>query len=121
MKRQSSGGAILLTPEVIKPTGGVRRNSIGKTSSIVLPSFSSSDEKPLPRYLQTSIKSCHNFYKYFQGKEKHSFLHRSRNNLVRTDKQNEPKVLDFGERKTSVSKLKSSSKQRIGYSNEPKA
>lgn len=72
-------GVILLTPEVIKPTGGVRRNLTGKTSFIVSHSFSNSDEKPLPRYLQTSVKSCHDFSKYgrkhdFEGKESIHFF-----------------------------------------------
>ncbi|XP_017700972.2 uncharacterized protein LOC103718172 [Phoenix dactylifera] len=120
-------GTILATLEVIKPIGGVRRTSTGKTSPIGSPSFSNSDEKTLPRYLQTSIKSCHDFCKYgrkhdFEGKEKQAFLHRSRNNLVIVEEQNEAKGLDFGERrKKPVSKLKSSSMQRIGFPDKPKA
>ncbi|XP_010904938.1 uncharacterized protein [Elaeis guineensis] len=119
-------GSILETAEVIKPIGGVRRNSTGKTSPTGLLSLSNSDQKPLPRYLQTSIKSCHDFCKYgrkhdFEGKEKHSFLHRSRNNLITVEQQNEAKALDFGERrKKPVSKVKSSSMQRIGFSDELK-
>ncbi|XP_038983453.1 uncharacterized protein LOC103709268 [Phoenix dactylifera] len=120
-------GIISVTLEVVKPKGGERINWTGKTSPSGSPSFSNSDEKPLPRYLQTSIKSCHDFCKYgrkhdFEGKERHSFLRRSRNNIVTGEEQNEAKALDLGERgKTPVRKLKSSPTQRIEFSDKPKA
>lgn len=119
-------GIISVTPEVIKPIGGVRRNSTGKASPRGSPSFSNSDEKPLPRYLQSNIKSCHDFCKYgrkhdSEGKEKHSFLRRSRKNIVTVD-PSQKKALNFvGERgKKPVNQLKSSSKQKIELSNESK-
>ncbi|XP_010936363.2 uncharacterized protein [Elaeis guineensis] len=120
-------GIISGTLGIVEPKGGERINWTGKTSSRGSPSFSNSDAKPLPRYLQTSVKSCHDFCKYgrkhgFEGKERHSFLRRSRNNVVTGEEQNEAKALDFGERgKRPVSKPKASPMQRIEFSDKPKA
>ncbi|KAG1347842.1 hypothetical protein COCNU_06G016710 [Cocos nucifera] len=57
-------GNILVTPGVIKPRSGVRRNSTGKASTAASPSLSNSVEKPVPNYLRASTSSCHDFCKY---------------------------------------------------------
>lgn len=126
-KEARERGITTVKPEVVKPEGGDRRNWTGKTPPRGLTSLSNNDGKPLPRYLQTSIKSCHDFCKYgrrhdFEGKEKHPFLRRLRHNIVTAEGQNEAKTLDFGDRgKRPASKLKASPVQRIEFSDKPKA
>ncbi|XP_017695885.2 uncharacterized protein LOC103696204 [Phoenix dactylifera] len=98
-------GTTSVTPEVIKPRSGVRRNSAGKASTTASPSLSNSGEKPVPNYLRASTGSCHDFCKYgikhgFEAKK--GLPIRTKllgNNRKPDEEQNQAKVLTPRERR----------------------
>ncbi|XP_073107988.1 uncharacterized protein [Elaeis guineensis] len=111
-------GNISVTPEVIKPRSGVRRNSTRKASTAASPSLSNSVEKPVPNYLRASTSSCHDFCKYgikhgFEAKK--GLPIRTKllgNNRKPDDEQNQAKVLTPQERRKRL-ELKAKQGQTI--------